>query len=68
MLLLTQEEANIVRQDLSRVDNWSGIWQINFNYKKCNHMHLSRDQPFSSYYVIVNSEPDQIKKLKNKRI
>ena len=31
----TQEEANIVQQNLSRVDNWSGIWQLNSNYKKC---------------------------------
>ena len=63
----TQAEANIVQQDLSRADNWSGIWQINFNYKKCNNMHLGRDQPFSSYYMTVNGEPDQIKKVEEQK-
>ena len=63
----TQEEANIVQQDLSRVDNWSGILLINFNYKKCNHMHLGRDKPFSSYYMIINGEPDQIKKVEEQK-
>ena len=58
---------SIVQQDLSRVDNWSDNWQINFNYKKCNHMHLGRDQPFSSYYMIVNGEPNQMKKFEEQR-
>ena len=63
----TQEESNIVQQALSRVGNSSGIWQINFNYKKCNHMHLGRDQPFSSYYMIVNGKPDQIKNVEEQK-
>ena len=30
-------------------------------------MHPGRDQPFSSYYMIVNGEPDQIQKVEEQK-
>ena len=29
----TANDASIVQQDLTRVDKWSDVWQIKFNYK-----------------------------------
>ena len=49
----TANDASIVKQDLTRVDKWSDVWQIRFNYKKCNHMHLGKHQNFSKYFMSV---------------
>ena len=47
----TVDNAKTVQDDLSRIDNWSDIWQIRINYKKCNHMHLGKEQEFSTYFM-----------------
>ena len=47
----TARDATVVQNDLGSLDNWSEIWQINFNYDKCTHMHLGKDQEFSMYFM-----------------
>ena len=54
----TGDDASTVQEDLSRIDKWSDIWQIKFNYKKCNHMHLDKEQQFSTYFIF--REPTKI--------
>ena len=58
----TVNDANLVQGDLHNVDNWSDKWQIKFNYLKCNHMPLGKDQPVVTYYMNNNGEPTEIKK------
>ena len=41
----------VVKLDLHNVADWSDKWQIKFNYLKCNHMHLGKDQPVVTYYM-----------------
>ena len=59
----TANDASIVQQDLTRVDKWSDVWQIKFNYKKCNHMHLGKHQNFSKYFMSVNGEQTEINQV-----
>ena len=47
----TVNGANIGQEDLSRIDNRSDIWQIRFNYTKCNHMHLGKDQQLTVHTI-----------------
>ena len=54
------DDAKTVQDDLPRIDNWSDIWQIRFNFKKCNHMHLGKEQQFSTYFMAQNGEPTKI--------
>ena len=39
----TVNDANVVQEVLSKIDNFSDIWQLRFNYKKCNHRQLGKD-------------------------
>ena len=52
-----------MQDDLSRVDNWSDVWQIEFNYKKCNHMHLGIDQSYSIDCMLINSVSTKINQV-----
>ena len=63
----TTNDASIVQQDLSRVDSWSEVWQIKFNYKKCNHMHLGKGQIFSKYFMYVNGEQTEINQVSEQK-
>ena len=63
----TANETSIVQQDLSRVGNWSEVWQIKFNYKKCNHMHLGKGQIFSKYFMSVNGEHTDINQVSEQK-
>ena len=53
----TARDTTVVQNDLGSLDNWSEIWQINFNYDKCTHMHLGKDQKFSMYSMRQNGAP-----------
>ena len=53
----TARDATVVQNDLGSLDNWSEIWQINFNYDKCTHMQLGKDQEFSMYSMRQNGAP-----------
>ena len=53
----TARDAAVVQNDLGSLYNWSEIWQINFNYDKCTHMRLGKDQIFSMYSMRQNGAP-----------
>ena len=63
----TVDDAKTVQDDLSRIDNWSDIWQIRFNYKKCNHMYLGKEQEFSTYFMTQNGEPTKINQVSEQK-
>ena len=63
----TVDDAKTVQDDLSRIDNWSDIWQIRFNYKKCNRMHLGKEQQFSTYFMTQNGEPTKINQVSEQK-
>ena len=50
-------DATVFQNDLGSLTNWSEIWQINFNYDKCTHMHLGKDQEFSTFSMQQNGAP-----------
>ena len=59
----TARDATVVQNDLGSLDNWSEIWQINFNYDKCTHMQLGKDKEFSMYSMRQNGAPVIINKV-----
>ena len=89
----TFDDANTVQKDLSKIDNWSDIWQIRFNSsakplvrychfgvspvnysysdsdsdKKCNHMHLGKEQQLSTYFMSQNGEPTKINQVSEQK-
>ena len=63
----TVDDAKKVQDDLFRIDNWSDIWQIRFNYKKCIHMHLGKEQEFSTYFMTQNGEPTKINQVSEQK-
>ena len=64
----TVDDAKTVQDDHSRIDNWSDIWQIRFDYKKCNHMHLGKEQQLSTYFMTTqNWEPTKINQVSEQK-
>ena len=63
----TVDDAKTVQDELSRIDNWSDIWQIRLNYKKCNHMHLGTEQQFSTYFMTQSWEPTKINQVSEQK-
>ena len=60
-------KTETVQDDISRIDNWSDIWQIRFNYKKCNHMHRGKEKEFSTYFMTQNGEPTKINQVSEQK-
>ena len=43
------EDADILRNDLSKLDQWSKDWQMQFNIEKCVVMHMGRGNKQNEY-------------------
>ena len=44
-------KENIVQKDLTNLENWSRIWQLPFNAKKCKSMHFGHNNPKHTYVL-----------------
>ena len=42
---------NTVQKDLTNLENWSRIWQLPFNAKKCKSMHFGHNNPKHKYVL-----------------
>ena len=40
-----------VQEDLYNMSDWSDIWEIKFNAKKCKSMHMGKSNPETVYYM-----------------
>ena len=40
-----------MRDDLGRLEEWSRVWQLQFNGKKCKIMHLGHKNPKAQYFL-----------------
>ena len=58
---------NVLKDRKQRVHNWSEVWQIKFNYRKCNHVHLGKGQIFSKYSMSVNGEQTEINQVSEQK-
>ena len=51
-----ENDANVVQRDLNNIDNVSDKWDLRFNYRKCNHMHLGNENYVATYYMNKNED------------
>ena len=49
-----KQDGNLLPGDLYEVDDWSDKCQIKSNYKKCNNIYVSREEPTYTYYMNQN--------------
>ena len=55
---------NLVQSDLTALEEWSRIWQLPFNAKKCKAMHFGHNNPKKVYHLggqeleVIESEKD----------
>ena len=59
----TARDATVFQDDLGSLDNWSEIGQKKFNYDKCSHVHLGKDQELSTYTMRQNGVPIKINQV-----
>ena len=50
-------DANILQDDLSKLEQWEKYWIMNFNPAKCQVLHVTRSKtPIPSKYFLHNTE------------
>ena len=50
-------DANILKDDLSKLEQWEKSWDMNFNPAKCQVLHVTRSKtPIPSKYFLHNTE------------
>lgn len=47
----TPEGVDRMRSDLQKLEEWSGVWQLKFNAKKCKIMHMGHKNPGTIYQL-----------------
>lgn len=45
----SDEDANVVRNDLRVLESWAETWQMEFNVDKCSVIHLGKNNPNADY-------------------
>ena len=45
-----------LQEDLDESSEWSGIWDLGFNAKKCKSLHIGRNNPRHRYYMHESGE------------
>ena len=59
-----ETNVNLVQSDLTALEEWSRIWQLPFNAKKCKAMHFGHNNPNKVYHLggqeleVIDSEKD----------
>ena len=48
---VTSAGVNMVQEDLTNLEQWSRIWQLPFNAKKCKCMHFGHNNPNHTYVL-----------------
>ena len=60
----SDEDRDVLQQDLDRFLDWTKAWQMRFNVNKCKVMHLGRGNPGGNYVMnggtfgVVSEEKD----------
>ena len=59
----TEEEADVLRRDIGRLQRWAGEWQMMFNTEKCSVMHMGKNNKEFQYemggILLRNSEEER---------
>ena len=45
----SDEDCQRIQQDIDRLENWAGKWQVEFNPDKCEVMHFDKFNSGGSY-------------------
>ena len=52
-----------LQEDLDESSEWSGIWDLGFNAKKCKSLHIGRNNPWHRYYMHESGEQIPIEQV-----
>ena len=50
----SQEDVEVLRKDLERLDEWAERWQMKFNIEKCSVLHIGRNNAEHKYELNHN--------------
>ena len=50
----TEEEVNMLKNDLCNIFQWSLVWQMQFNTEKCTVLHIGKNNKAAEYNLGVN--------------
>ena len=48
---ISDSDFNKLQSDLTKSSDWSDIWELRFNAKKCKSLHIGRNNPRHQYYM-----------------
>jgi hypothetical protein len=52
----TPEEGDEIQRDLTRLQEWSGVWNLYFNVNKCKVMHIGKGNPARQYTMTLEGD------------
>ena len=56
-VLSSQSDCNILKEDLRSISNWSDIWDMKFNLKKCKHLCITKKRnPIMTTYQLGSNQ------------
>ena len=50
----------MIQNDLKTLSDWSDIWELRFNSRKCKSLHIGRNNPRHVYYMYMYESGQQI--------
>ena len=56
-----------LQEDLDESSEWSGIWDLGFNAKKCKSLHIGRNNPRHRYYMHESGEQIPIEQVDSEK-
>ena len=56
-VISSQSDSDILKEDLRSISNWSDIWNMKFNLKKCKHLCITKKRnPIMTTYQLGSNE------------
>ena len=61
------EDIEILQRDINNLMEWSRIWMMKFNVKKCKHMRISRNSVAPEYYMYDGTEHQRLELIEKEK-
>ena len=52
----TSDWFNVIQPELTKLQEWTELWNLYFNVNKCKILHVGRNNPRHEYYMKVNKD------------
>ena len=62
-----KEQAEIMQDDLERLNTWSNKWQLEFNIRKCKVLHIGKKNKEFSYFMSKDGSKQKLEEVTHEK-